>query len=326
METYLGFYPSGDYWVGNSVDIWSYCQQGEMIDRGFEGGLGKQFEKEMSEEVFIYDEPEYILKICRDGLILFSHKDLRQLPEGSITDEDRWWGLAYKYLNCMNVVFHSALCKAEVRDLYSHAWMLTEITNKDVTYFCFQDGKCLTRPNMSKTHHEKFCRRSLGSDFGPNGLHRLLFLRFVPALPQQIFDTLNEDFRDLSADDSTLRDVSILAQSLGQYKMANFDISVILAWTLIEQHIGKLWEWFVGASNLTYANGNRRIDKERRKSLENTRDYSASIRSNILEFLNVIPFEEFNRINKLRKCRNDFIHSREPCRIEDAGLGIRNCS
>jgi len=288
------------------------------------GSLGKRFESGMSEEIHVYRESEYTLKICRDGFILFNHANFLwdQAFTKGIKAEDDLWGRAYRYLNCINLLFHSALLKAEIPGLFSHSYEFTEICNRDVTLFFYEGGKCCTIPNRAKSHFEKYRRRSIVSNYDTWCLFDLLFLMHTPVLPHNVFDILNNDLLKLSGSESSVADVSILAQSLSQYKMANFEMSVILAWTLIERYLGELWEWFVESSNISYPDGKKRIDKYRRDALNSHRDYPASIQSNMLEFLNVIPFEKFDRINRLRKCRNEFIHYRKPCTIEDAGLGI----
>ncbi len=167
MERYLAFYPPGNFWVENAVDLSTYFDRlQDMVASGVKSGsLGKSFEAEMGQQVIAYQEGGYDLKICRDGLIMFKHQRLNwnQAFEGSPKDHDDIWRLAYRYANCISLLFHSALFKAGEKVAEVDIRSFREISNEDVSLFVYEGDRPLVEsPQPYKMHHAGFARVRAG--------------------------------------------------------------------------------------------------------------------------------------------------------------------
>lgn len=98
---------------------------------------------------------------------------------------------------------------------------------------------------------------------------------------EKIFDSLN-----------------VLIHSYTNLTKGEFNQSFILSWTIIEQYLNHLW-----ASLLN----NKEVSYNRQKKLKG-RDYTASIKTEILNLFGYIEDVEYHILNNLRKKRNDFMH------------------
>lgn len=74
-----------------------------------------------------------------------------------------------------------------------------------------------------------------------------------------------------------------------------------------------------------YLDGKKRINSDRIRNFEeNSRDYSVSVISNILELSDVISFKTFEKIDKIRRVRNRIVHQDEkkPCEAKDCQIAF----
>ncbi len=92
--------------------------------------------------------------------------------------------------------------------------------------------------------------------------------------------------------------LTILIHAYTNLTKGEFNQSFILSWTIIEQYLNSLWR---------SALSDKKISNRRIKKLEG-RDYTASIKLELLNLLGYINSEEYITFNKLRKKRNDFMH------------------
>jgi len=327
----MAFYPPGDFWVSNRVDLWDYAERlHEMLTGEYQsGGLGARFKAEMSEEVIAYRERDYTLKICRDGMVLFTHQRLewKKALAGSMKESDNMWRLAYRYANCINLLFHSAIIKAEGGVAEVDIRSFREVSNQDVSLFAYEADRALVDfPQPYKAHHARFRRRNLAASFDEHCLFDMLHLRSAPVFQSRVYDILNFDLHKLQGHDDEVADSAILAQSYGQFKMGNNSVALILAWFVIETYINEMWNWILENTNRTYPGGQRRINSDRMKDLKKGQNYSASTRANTLELMGVIAFDMFENIDKVRLARNKVVHRRHDCSLEEAGMGLRVAS
>ncbi len=92
---------------------------------------------------------------------------------------------------------------------------------------------------------------------------------------------------------------NILIQSYTNLTKGELNQSFILSWTIIEQYLNYKW-----ASLLN----NKKVSNNRQKKLKKSRDYTASVKTEILNLFDYLEDDEYNTLNDLRKKRNDFIH------------------
>jgi hypothetical protein len=101
----------------------------------------------------------------------------------------------------------------------------------------------------------------------------------------------------------------------------DFQGSVALAWTVIEKAQNILWDRFLRTGYKT-VNPNTQITGRRRKLLMGSRDYTASVRSQVLSLAQLYSDDELNGIDKVRGKRNAFMHNLEAVAPMDASNAI----
>ncbi|MBC8552284.1 MAG: hypothetical protein H8D23_21855 [Candidatus Brocadiales bacterium] len=97
--------------------------------------------------------------------------------------------------------------------------------------------------------------------------------------------------------------------------------SLISAWTIIEKLIDEMWISFIDANRKKTINSNEItfINKDRAKKLTG-RDYTASVRTEILSILDIIPFNTYQDIEKIRRVRTKWMHELNDVTMVDAQL------
>lgn len=127
------------------------------------------------------------------------------------------------------------------------------------------------------------------------------------AIPKEVFAHVAESFALIVNEKQLLPLIAGIAKSICEYKVANYPISLTLAWFVIESMVQKKWSAFLEEKNETYPDGKKRINKNRRDLL-NGRDYTISTITNILELTNFIPFDIFIKLDQVRRYRNNVVH------------------
>lgn len=139
---------------------------------------------------------------------------------------------------------------------------------------------------------------------------------------QASFDILDQLITSPQQDSIML--AALLLRSAKSYREHDFSGSLIVSWTVLEKLVSILWFKLVEK--------NRRrgkppedtifITRERKKKLEG-RDYSASVRIEILSLMEEIDLETYNNLSEIRKSRNDWMHELESANDKAAILAIR---
>lgn len=314
MESFVGFYTSRPFWAGHAPNL----QDIESVK--------DRFLELMSDEVFVYESSGYILKICKDGMVLFQIKEMAQpLDElarpntpSDIKCTIKRWGTYLDYLNCIYLLLDSS-CITELRCAY---FEISEITNRDAFTPTFKNGKFKGGPLSfeSFAYHFQMGRHlsSYRSDMP---------LRFDPRIgsrkeiPKIVFDTLHSDFSKAYKDYSQVRNLAMITKSLGEYKVANYSTSLILSWFVIEFGLSSYWKKLLDSKNTPYENENKRISSKRMESFTG-RDYPISVTLNLLELFDVIDYPTFCKIDKVRKVRNDIVHNKASCEPESCQISF----
>ena len=98
------------------------------------------------------------------------------------------------------------------------------------------------------------------------------------------------------------------AKSLSEYKVGNYETSIILSWFITEAAISYLWRTHIDGLNSGLTEGHKRINRNRRDFLTG-RDFTISLVSNLLELWGVLPYAQFQDIDAVRGFRNKIVHS-----------------
>ena len=92
--------------------------------------------------------------------------------------------------------------------------------------------------------------------------------------------------------------LNILIHSYTNITKGELNQSFVLSWTIIEQYLNYKWDSLLK---------NKEVSNNRQKKLKG-RDYTASIKTEILNLFEYIEEDEYLILNNLRKKRNDFMH------------------
>jgi len=97
-----------------------------------------------------------------------------------------------------------------------------------------------------------------------------------------------------------------------------------VAWAIIEKLLQLLWERYVEQNHEREIDGVKVnfINKTRREKLTESRDFNASVISEILSITNTLPFSLYQEITKVRQTRNNWIHDLEPVSREIAETSV----
>ena len=138
-------------------------------------------------------------------------------------------------------------------------------------------------------------------------------------------DVLDHAVRVLERSDAVFgKDgIKILALCLTaghQYSLHQFESAHLIAWSVIEKQINKIWADLVVALDEKNG-GHTKINRDRRDTLTG-RDYTASIVTQMLSLHGKIDDNMLSELNKARQKRNDFAHNLGSVTWQDSGWAI----
>lgn len=294
-ERFIGFYPSKPFWAGSSIDFDN-------------PNLLENFTDLMSEEVFAYMDGPFKIKIFRDGMILFrnahleiSEEENRPEPiEGLVSR----WGQYLDFLNALYLFIDSSTCKIQNISYFN----LSEITHRDAFRVTFENdiwkGQSIAIESVASMYQMARFKSSY-----PPGLP----LRVDPKISMRqvielnVFEESVRLFKEVQDDYKTIKMVSGIAKSLSEYKVGNYDTSLILSWFVIESILNEKWINYLDSKNIDYPNCRKRINSVRKQYFTG-RDFPVSLVTNMLEISDIIGFELFEEIDTIRGYRNKIVH------------------
>ncbi len=296
--TFTAFYPSRPFWAGSKVNF-----QVPRVD--------SWFHDQMVEEVYSRETDAYALKVCRDGRILIRISALEHdepseahLPIEKIVQR---WGDYLDYLNAFYLLLDSATLEID----HLACFNLHEITNRDAFRVTYENGKTTSENIAVESIASVFqMGRYLGS-YRPD-----LSIEFDSKIMMRNVVSLNaiahagDLFERVVASPGMEKPLASFAKSLSEYKVGNYETSVVLAWFITEASISSLWESHIDSLNSNLAAGRRRIDRERKDFLTG-RDFPTSIVSNMLELFGIVSHDLFEDIDAVRRYRNKIVHARK---------------
>jgi hypothetical protein len=113
----------------------------------------------------------------------------------------------------------------------------------------------------------------------------------------------------------------LLYRAAVQYSEYRFAESLILSWAVCERLLTELWERYLKSSERS-GTGELRINADRRQRLK-SRDYTSSVRLEVLELAGQLPTELFGAVDDVRKSRNNWLHSLSNVKGRRAALAVR---
>lgn len=293
---FTAFYPSRPLWAVNKVNFAVPRVDGWFYDQ-------------MVEEVYERQTDAYALKVCRDGQILIRISKLESgepfEADQSIEETVRHWGDYLDYLNAFYLLLDSATIEID-RVAYFN---LHEITNRDAFRVIYENGK-LAGGNIaieSIAHVFQFGRfsGSYPSDL-PIENAPMISMRDIVSLAA--ISHAGAVFERVIEVPGLEKSLASFAKSLSEYKVGNYETSLVLAWFIIEASLSNVWESHLDSLNCDVGPNRKRMNSDRRKFLTG-RDLPISVVSNMLELFGLLDHRLFVDIDTVRRCRNKIVHT-----------------
>lgn len=198
--------------------------------------------------------------------------------------------IAYKratYINAFNAVLHAGAQDA-------HYGILPQpVASPDTIFKAEKHGGIwkISGPNFGPKHREVPCQSiKLATEY------------FI-----EIYNTLDE---------RTIEILSLIHTANTHYNDHNFSSCLVVGWSVVEALQSIIWNEFL-KKRVNESGGQVLIDKNRNKIL-NGRDFTASIVSQILSISGEMNKTIFNKMNKSRQNRNNFVHNLKSVSANDA--------
>jgi hypothetical protein len=270
------------------------------------------FHDQMAEEVFSSQENEaFALKLCRDGRILIRVPSLERddaiAPHTPIEKIVQRWSESLDFLNGFYLLLDSATIEVDKLSYFN----LYEITNRDAFRVAYENGKA-TNENIPMESIASVFQMGRSSGNYPTDVEIEDDLRIIgrPVISLGAISHAASVFQQVVASPGTEKPLASFAKSLAEYKVGNYETSIVLAWFITETAISTLWESHIDGQNRDVGSGRKRINRERKDFLTG-RDFSISIVSNVLELSGVLDHSLFKDIDSIRGYRNDIVHPKK---------------
>jgi hypothetical protein len=188
---------------------------------------------------------------------------------------------------------------------------LHEITNRDAFRVTYENGKATGENIAAESIASVFQMGRYSGSYHPDlPIERdsKIMMRQVVSL-NAIAHTAGL-FERVVACPGMEKPLASFAKSLAEYKVGNYETSVVLAWFITEASISNLWESHIDTLNKDLAAGVRRINRARKDFLTG-RDFPTSIVLNMLELFGIIDHDLFTDMDSVRGYRNKIVHARK---------------
>jgi hypothetical protein len=297
MQKFTAFYPSRPYWA---------VSKASFEDRSQEYWLREQ----MAEEVFSQSTDKYTLKVCRDGRILLRIEALEQdlnLNDSGLENTVKIWG---EYLDFLNA-FYLLLDSSTIEIAHMSYFSLHEITNRDAFRDHYKEGKSGGENVAAESVASVFQMERFLSGYIPGiPIEHQPRITMRQIIPLDVIEHASNSFKKVVYTPGLEKTLASFAKSLSEYKVGNYETSIVLSWFIIEAEISQLWLNHLESLNRDLPDGRKRINRDRRKYLTG-RDFPISLVSNLLELWDVLPQPLFQDIDDVRRFRNDIVHGED---------------
>lgn len=315
IDRYIGFYTHKPFWAG--TDIFQLLPK---ID------WEKEFTRLMQEVTFVHETNKYSLKVCRDGMFLFKlsryQDDHMRSEVFEMRELVQKWSDYLAHLNAILILFESAFLEVDKLNFFDSL----EITIKDAFGVMFEDGEWKGNNVPMLSVASQFQRARFISSY-PMGIPLIMDTRLAHRflVSEAVFRKLFYEFDIVFQDLSIIRMIAKLMKSLSEFKIANYDTSLVIAWFIIESLLNKKWDDWLQSKQVELDDNKKRINRKRFDTLLG-RDYTISVISNILELSDILTFDIFEQINQIRTVRNKIVHQNDhsnTCSAEECCTALR---
>lgn len=270
------------------------------------------------------------VRVLREGMFIFDFCDWepgRPLSSDDPTDYDfdEVASIALRRATLMNAhlaCLHTAIAKLQN---FSHVMMV--VTPSDIISIqSFEEswGGAGSHSLAGELSMSSF-PTTYNPYMPPDSDWRLRFRGLTVELP-----TLRESFRLLNSitnngSESLLDFIDLYARGGRAYQDHNYSLCLVTSWTICERLLYKTWE--------RYLKDNRQketehgvvpfINRDRKKRLEDSRSFTASVVSEVLSLTERLPYDTYKELSEIRQARNRWVHDLEPVTRETALTAMR---
>lgn len=282
----------------------------------------QSFWEKLDQVVFEKQSANFILQVCRDGLLKIHAPNIEvDHPIDSTkvftmsVDWQKKWGKYLNFLNAFHVILYSSTLHFKWGgDKSIDIVDFCEITRNDV----FQLNDRESNPGLSRVYHAGVSRREIYRNPSASS-HPLLISNSF--LHEDILTCAAEQFEQVSGNEELIQLLSELAKSLSEFKQFNNVSSLIIAWFGIGKIINRMWGSLKGSPlfeerKMDILNSNQ---NERGKPMKLDR-YTISHIINGFHAVGWLEIDDFDCLGKCRKKRNDIAHNDK--RIIDDDIAI----
>ncbi|MFH1933991.1 MAG: hypothetical protein ABIN18_20770 [Pseudomonadota bacterium] len=254
----------------------------------------------MREPIYQFKGDGWSFIVSRDSLVQYHNDDFEVFSEEidatweteNLADAKSHETVWLSYLTHLNVVYFLLECSMHLNVNIS-AFEFFELTYLDTTRITYDQGKPIRQANYGGKDLNQMIR--LG-DYKPENNEG--FPHFV--LPISVIDDLcNYYMVKIFNDNERVNLLHRVAKSLSEHNLRNYDNSLVMSWFILETYINDEWEKLLAIKEIT----------GKRKKILQGRDYTASVKTEILETHGVITPDRYESLNKIRKVRNAIAHN-----------------
>ncbi|MGE8723366.1 hypothetical protein ACO2KH_18700 [Leptospira terpstrae] len=281
----------------------------------------------LSEIVYEMKGDGLTLRVARDGMIELRSDSIemaldvhRATGEFNFFRETKLWQEYLKLANAMILLLDCVY----TQKLKIGFFKFQEIAPSDVARITYEGNK-FSGKSMSPHSLAQHLAMSRWASQHPRGIpleHSPLW-GFRQVVPVEVLDAVFSLLRKIISDSTKLDLISSLAKAFSEYKNTNLKLSIVLSWFIVESTMNDLYTDYLDS----LPDKEKRLNKDRRKFLEG-RDITASVKTNLLELLGLITYEDLQKCDRIRKLRNDIAHSvnKVQISIEDAQNAVNFCA
>ncbi len=274
IEKWIGFYTTNSFLINKEPKIIKPSSPLSWdISRIF---------KLLSNAEIEYDCKFYNLRIFNGGIFALKLEEISfEKPDNDLIIRKILKGITY--LNAIQLLFESSFQKHKKLGGYFTTY---EINSQNTLKLDYEGNKL--KGISGPLREEFYTNMRIENSINTNKI---------------IFDDLNNDLENISKDYRNVEILAEISKSLSEYKIMNFSYSTLLSWIIIEKFLNILWSDLLKSKQNTAI-----INRTIREDLEDNSDFTAYIKSNVLKLFNIYDTEIFNKINRVRKERNDIMH------------------
>lgn len=262
--SFTAFYPLRPFWAVSPVNFPVPKVEGWFHDQ-------------MVEEVHSVETTDFALRVCRDGRILLRipslEKDDSLSSAFELEETVRRWGQYLDFLNAFYLLLDSAVYEigrrrpdgAVARLSYFN---LHEITQRDAFRVIYENGRASSEYIALESIASVFQRGRDSSSYPPDQPIELDFMiKIRQVISHDAITQATSLFERAVASPGSEKDLASFAKSLAEYKVGNYETSLVLAWFITEATISSLWGSYIDSQDRELRNGRKRVNRERRDFL-----------------------------------------------------------